>query len=297
MNARMLSRCAALCVGIGLLAGADAPAAGVPATVPVDDAGNAADSTGFGAVAYRYKIGRGEVSNAEYCDFLNAAARKDTYDLYNVEMSGEYGGIVQSGSWGSYAYSVKEGWGRKPVGFVSWYDSLRYCNWLTNGRGTNSTETGSYTFSGESGYGSSRDWSVTLPDHAALAAGKSCRWVLATENEWYKAAYYDPAKPGAPGYWKFATKSDSSPAASLGNGLPTDTGAFPPSAYGTFDQNGNMWEWNETREGGRCGVRGGSFYIRDHAGYAQSATRYVSNPPTFEFANYGFRVVQLGGAK
>ena len=67
-----------------------------------------------------------------------------------------------------------------------------------------------------------------------------------------------------------------------------------PSPSGTFDQNGNMWEWNETQEGGKCGVRGGSFFINDHEGYLQSSTRYVSNPPTFEFSNYGFRVVALG---
>jgi formylglycine-generating enzyme required for sulfatase activity len=48
-----------------------------PKTVPVGDAGNAADATGYGAVAYHYRIGKYEVTNAEYCEFLNAVVKSD----------------------------------------------------------------------------------------------------------------------------------------------------------------------------------------------------------------------------
>ena len=40
--------------------------------VTVGNAGNAADTTGYGAVAYAYKIGKYEVTNAQYTAFLNA---------------------------------------------------------------------------------------------------------------------------------------------------------------------------------------------------------------------------------
>jgi formylglycine-generating enzyme required for sulfatase activity len=264
---------------------------GVPETVSVGNPNNSADTTGFGAVAYEYKIGKYEVTNAQYCELLNAVAKTDNYALYHVGMAGEYGGITQSGSSGSYTYAVKPGFANKPVNFVSWYDALRYANWLTNGRGAGSTESGSYTFTNEGGR-----WEVTMPDHTALAAGKVVRWVLASENEWYKAAYFDPAKPDGAGYWKYAAKSDHPPECNINTNAPSDVGSYNRSAspYGTFDQNGNMWEWNETRQGGNCGVRGGSFYLNDNETYLRSSTRYVSNPPTFEFSNYGFRVVALG---
>ncbi len=267
--------------------------AGAPETVPVGNPGNEADTTGFGAVPYAYRIGKYEVTNAQYCAFLNAIAKTDKHGLYSPDMAGEYGGITRSGASGDYTYAVKDGMGNKPVNFVSWYDALRFANWLTNRGGKGSTETGSYTFTRNGG-----GWTVAMPDHGALAAGKAVKWVLPSENEWYKAAYYDPGKPGGPGYWPFAAKGGSPPACNIGSGAPSDVGAYEDSAsvYGTFDQNGNLWEWNETQRGGKCGVRGGSFYLNDREGYLRSSTRYVSNPPTFQFCNYGFRVVAIGGA-
>ena len=35
---------------------------------------------------------------------------------------------------------------------------------------------------------------------------------MTSEDEWYKAAYYDPNKNGVgPGYWLYPTKSDTAP--------------------------------------------------------------------------------------
>ena len=66
-----------------------------PETVAVGNPGNAADATGFGAVAYEYRIGKYEVTNAQYCGFLNAVAKTDTFGRYHPGMAGEYGGITQ----------------------------------------------------------------------------------------------------------------------------------------------------------------------------------------------------------
>ena len=49
----------------------------------VGNPGNAADAaTGYGAVGYEYNIGTYEVTNAQYVEFLNAAARSDQYSNY-----------------------------------------------------------------------------------------------------------------------------------------------------------------------------------------------------------------------
>ena len=47
-------------------------------TVQIGHVGNAADpSTGYGAVNYAYSIGKHEVTNAQYADFLNAVVALD----------------------------------------------------------------------------------------------------------------------------------------------------------------------------------------------------------------------------
>ena len=117
----------------------------------------------FGRVTTTYRIGITEVTNAQYVDFLNAKAATDTLGLYNSSMGAfnTRGGIIQSGSAGSFTYSVKPDvvgagpggadytYGDKPVNFVSYYDALRFANWMTNGQGQAAdTETGAYTLSG-----------------------------------------------------------------------------------------------------------------------------------------------------
>lgn len=72
-----------------LLAVAAVAHAAVPVTVTVTNAGNTADTTGFGAVAYPYQIGKFEVNQAEYCEFLNGAAKTNHYNLYDSRMDGE----------------------------------------------------------------------------------------------------------------------------------------------------------------------------------------------------------------
>jgi len=279
------------CGVVALVALAGAWAEVAPITIPtvaVGNPGNTADGTGYGAVAYEYKIGKYEVTNAQYCAFLNGVAKTDTYELYDPRMDGgpeDWGGITRSGDDGSYTYAVREGMGKKPVNYVTWESCVRFANWLTNGQGKGDTETGSYTI---------KDGTVTVPDHAALAAGKTVQWVLPSENEWYKAAYYDPNKSGGAGYWPYPAKGDNVPEANLNSNWPTDVGSFAKavSAYGTFDQGGNVWEYNDNRSDDKVGLRGGSFFMRDNEGYMRSSTRY--DVLSAKWPNYGFRVVALG---
>ncbi len=73
--------------------------------VPVGDPGNVADPlTGYGSVPYTYSMGEYDVTVGQYCQFLNAVAKTDTYGLYNTGMArrplGAFPtlGIAQSGS-------------------------------------------------------------------------------------------------------------------------------------------------------------------------------------------------------
>ncbi len=88
-------------------------------TVAVGNAGNANDSTGFGAVAYDYRIGSTEVTNTQYAAFLNAKAASDPLALYDVNMSDGYGGITRNGADGSYTYTTIAGRENMPAIYVN----------------------------------------------------------------------------------------------------------------------------------------------------------------------------------
>ncbi len=263
-----------------------------------------------------YRIGTTEVTNAQYVEFLNAVATvSDQYSLYNANMSFySRGGIVQNGSAGNFTYSVKPDvpdggpdgtnytYGDKPVILVTWFDALRFANWMNNGATAGaSTETGAYTLLGGSATPSNAD-SITRNSNAT--------WFLPTENQWYKAAYYD----GTAGvYYDYPTKSDAAPnnnipdndsgnSANYHNGTFTQNESYPltavgayalsASAYGTFDQGGNVREWTETTGSPTSTriVRGGSFSTEATALDAASRTNQGA---TLAADDLGFRLATI----
>jgi formylglycine-generating enzyme required for sulfatase activity len=247
--------------------------------VTVGNAGNAADTTGYGAVGYEYQIGKYEVTNAQYAEFLNAKAATDNYSLYNTSMASS--GITRGGSSGSYTYSVSSGFENKPVVYVSWYDAARFSNWLSNGQGNGDTETGSYSLNGLSS-------GLILPIVDAKIR-------LPSEDEWYKAAYYNGANST---YSLYPNGQNSITTAGanydLSVGVATDVGTYSgdPSMYGTFDQGGNVFEWNDAViEGSWRGLRGGSW--NGPGLFLESSYRDISDHPLSEDSYYGFRLASV----
>ncbi len=243
--------------------------------VNVGDPGNNAYD-GFGKVDYRYRIGRYEVNNQQYAIFLNAvASQSDPYLLYDSSMaSSARGGIIRSGVPGSYTYATKPNMADKPVNFVSWMDAARFCNWLHNGQSTapDSTEKGAYKLDGNLVTG-------------FLPRERGARYWIPNRNEWFKAAFYKGRSLTA-GYWKFPTKNNDTPVAvkatALGRGIPANRGNSAnynneadwngqpgnvttvgrnggPSAYGTYDQGGNVLEVAEDSPDGEAYLLGSSW--------------------------------------
>ena len=275
--------------------------------VEVGNPGNPNDTTGYGAVAYNYRIAQNETTIRQYAEFLNAVAKTDSYGLYSTNMDEAHiAGIIRNGSDGSYSYSVSPGSGLRPITYVSWFDAARFCNWLHNGQGSASTETGAYTLNGAmSGiYNVNPGAKIWIP----------------TENEWYKAAYYDPTKDGIGGYWLYPTQSNLLAGNTIGvpnsanyydgdfGGAPlsvlTSVGAYganSDSYYHTNDQGGNVFEWNDAviewddgvDSGVSRGLRGGSWvYPGSDMG---SLERYASfdSLPLSELDDIGFRVASV----
>ena len=91
---------------------------------------------------------------------------------------------------------------------VTWYNAIRFANWLTNGQKNGDTETGTYTIA----VGGARNREVTVPSPRQRAEWcmEPSGLLLPSEDEWYKAAYYKAGTANA-GYWTYPTQSDTPP--------------------------------------------------------------------------------------
>jgi hypothetical protein len=176
---------------------------------------------------------------------------------------------------------------------VSYYDTLRFANWLNNGQGAGDTETGAYTLLGGSAT-PSNGTTVTRNAGATIA--------LTSENEWYKAAYSNALGTS---YFDYPAGSNLLSTCAIPSAAPntancaslvgdlTAGGSYTGSAspFGTFDQGGNVWEWNEAIISGSFrGIRGGSF---DSSPFQLAVTARRNIGPTTESNNVGFRVALI----
>ncbi len=278
-----------------------------------------------GAVDYVYNIGTYEVTAGQYRDFLNAVdpAGSNPYGLYNSSMDSSSNGCQITWNPGSSTYDfsgrpsgTEADWADRPVNYVSWGDAARFCNWLHNGQPTGQltedptqdaglTEDGSYYLDG----------ATTDGELIAIVREPDATWVIPSEDEWYKAAYhYNDGVTG--NYWDYPTGSNTAPTSeappgtNMTNGSAncygsdyaiggpyyrTEVGAYnakpSDSPYGTFDQGGNIMEWNEAVfYVSYRGIRGGSFH--DNDGILHAAPRNGASP-TVEIIYHGFRVAEV----
>jgi formylglycine-generating enzyme required for sulfatase activity len=253
--------------------------------VLVGNANNAADpATGYGAVDHAYQIGKYEVTNAQYGEFLNAKGQSNAKGIYNTGMASY--GITQAGSSGSYSYTVFSALANRPVVYVSWFDAARFANWIVNGQDNGDMEDGAYTLGGATS--------------SIITANIGAQVYLPTEDEWYKAAYYNAANASYslyPNGQNTITTAD----ANYGSSSTTDIGTYSgdASSYGTFDQGGNAWEWNDAvLFGSGRGLRGGAWEYWSSGNSVERDLRstfrdfYIGDPSS-EGSYTGFRLASV----
>lgn len=296
-------------------------------TVPVGDENNHPDPlTGYGAVQDEFRIGKTEVTVMQYCAFLNAVAKhSDPYGLYNSKMGSDTNVAsiqqVYDAANKCYVYKVKPNAENFPITYVSWSSAARFCNWLENDQpegeeGPDTTEEGSYNLDGFMG--------------GDVSVEKNATWVLPTEDQWYKAAYYKGGGTNA-GYWLYPTQSDIAPnneiTGSMTNNAnvfiaktiksrwgrsmtqatysknappfltPVDIFSGSPGYYKTYDMGGNVFEWVDADRSGLEQnvqvVRGGAWSKDSGISNLQSIKRNASNDSSSQSSTIGFRVVML----
>ena len=247
--------------------------------VNIGNTGNAADTTGYGAVPYEYRASTHEISQ-------DAITKATASGMANVT----------AGPWT----------GNQPAANISWYEAAAFVNFLN----TSSGKTAAYNLSW-----SGTAWSMTLQSSSNawtlggtnLYRNKNAFYFLPSENEWYKAAYYNAAGTN---YFLYPTASSSIPTAvasgtNAGSAVYDRAASVPAivdragglSPYGTMGQGANVWEWNESALVGtnispseNRGIRGG--FWNDSENDLRSTSRNGLDP-TFEQFNIGFRVASV----
>ncbi len=194
-----------------------------------------------GGVKYRYGIGQLEVSVTQWVAFLNTVdpLGRNRHNLYSANESAsawpKYGQIDFSGSasTGRHYTVASPEWADKPYGFANFLRSARFVNSLYNGRLL------SRLVSRDAGFRYvtyrvrlSRHTERGMYDMTQRAATRShaTGFVVPSQDEWIKAAYYDPKGGGEYSYWKYPTN-----AGEFGDGTAT-----APSPTALDATNGNV---------------------------------------------------------
>lgn len=240
-------------------------------------AGNVADASGYGAVGYSYRIGRTEISIDQ---FFKARAVDDRI------------GDGDENYWNDGTRSVGI---HAPVSTVSWFEAATFCNWLTTG----DAYTGVYRFDGGG---------TLLAVDRTYRNGNGLAYVLPTEDEWVKAAYF---KPDGSGYSLYTSGLDTVPIHGTSNGWNyyngTTVSAAPNYTWqvedGAGEQNetynmmGNVEEWNQSAADGilndlleRRTSRGGGYATTE---MQLRSTGRLQDIPTDSTSQLGFRVASI----
>jgi sulfatase modifying factor 1 len=205
--------------------------------VDVGNPGNADDThgAGYGGVPYNYEIGVHEVSE----------------DM-----------ITKASTAGGLGLTQDSRGANKPSTSISWNEAARFVNWLNTSNGFQAA----YQFTtqpGDGGYNPNENLTVWISGDAWQLGGenlfrhKDAHYFLPSEDEWYKAAYYDG---NTSTYFDYANGKDTAPTA-VASGTGADTAVYDQSfatgpadimnagslsPYGTMAQNGNVEEWAES---------------------------------------------------
>ena len=156
----------------------------------------------------------------------------------------------------------------RPATGVSWNEAARFVNWLNTSQGYSAA----YKFTTGGANDNIALWTsamrATTP--ANPFRNSNAHYFLPSEDEWYKAAYYDPnANGGLGGYWDYATGSDTAPTA-VASGTTSGTAVYGQTVGqrpgGHHERGRTECVWHDGAERQRVGVGRVGFYAAQRFG-------------------------------
>ncbi|MFE3327855.1 hypothetical protein [Streptomyces sp. NPDC059176] len=173
----------------------------------------------IGGVGYPYEIGQLEITVAQWVAFLNTVdpEGRDRFGLYDDTQGPtawpKYGPVdfsrrARDGHHYAVAYPQ---WADKPYGFADFLGAARFANSLYNGRllGKSTRTEGRFryvTYRVRLSAWTERGM-YDLARRRDATRSRTSGFVVPSQNEWVKAAYYDPSGGGTYSYWKYPTNA------------------------------------------------------------------------------------------
>jgi hypothetical protein len=201
-----------------------------------------------GGVGYTYGIGEFDITVSQYVTFLNTVdpSGRNTLQLYYDDMNPtvwpKYGSISYTSSAAAgqhYSVAYPE-WADKPFNFADFSRAARFVNSLTNGTVLSQTKSSSGSFN----YTTytvrlSRQTDTGMYDVAnpETTRTKSTGFVIPSNDEWVKAAYYDPQGGGTDSYWAYATGPFNQPNVAVLNPTTGDVENAADQPLATYNPN------------------------------------------------------------
>ncbi len=285
---------------------------GAPGNAPWPGDGTPGDiAIGRGGVDYEYRIGRYEVTTAQWVEFFNAAYDRPRNDWLPHLRPPDFWGAVPTtpNTPGGLRWRVPAGNEMIPTGNISWRMAAMYTNWLHNDQSSARAAfmDGAYDVSTFGYVGN------IFTDQ--LAHHPDARYWIPTWDEWLKAAHYDPDRngPGQGGWWTYSNTSNTSligaPPPSMGGngqanfgfsspnpfGIPLGAYTQTQSPWGLYDVAGATAEWTESVRTLSTGYRSryyeGSWWDSS-PGYAILDSVYWASSvfPSMSSYEFGFRI-------
>ncbi|MFE6128312.1 hypothetical protein ACFQ6Q_08590 [Streptomyces sp. NPDC056437] len=171
-----------------------------------------------GRVDYPYEIGKLEITVAQWVAFMNTVDPdgRDRLDLYEENESGsawpKYGQVdfSEDARRGRHYSVARPEWADKPYGFADFLDAARLVNSLVNGRvlAKETRTEGAFTYvTYEVRLSPRTERGMYDLDRPDATRTEDSGFVVPSQNEWIKAAYYDPSGGGTYSYWKYPTNA------------------------------------------------------------------------------------------
>jgi len=256
-----------------------------------------------------YYMGKFEVTNAEYVEFLNEEGNQIEGDYVGtpvtwIDMSGAATHLGIEGSFPNF--TVKSGYESRPVVYVSWWGAVAYCNWLSERYGFDKCY-GDHSADGLSRWGT--NGANYHPENNGYRLATEAEWEYACrggdENlaNFYSTYYWGNSLDATIGINKCWYGYSWGGTCTTGNHTNIGYGGSHPQDL--YDMSGNVWEWCGDWSGDYpsgtytdpIGSLTGSYRVLRGGSYYSDALRCRSANRNFIIPGYrdddlGFRLVR-----